>query len=420
MLHRVVVWPLLALILVPAAHAAAGGTPAGWEAGADLRAFARRVVEENPRVRAAAAALEQARNEARAAGRPLYNPELEVDYEDASSTSGSVGINQAIDWGDKRTARSEVADHRVVERAAELRRIRQELLAELLGGIADYQSAGMLHRLARQRSELMERFESLARKRREAGDLNQVELDLARLAAAQARLQLASAATDLAAARQTLLAIVGERPREWPELPDETPSPRVGEAEIEQLVARLPQVGVLKARLAAARGMVELRRRERVPDPVIGVRGGREESDLLVGLNLSIPLFVRNDFRAEVAVADQAALVAEQEGMDLVRRARARLAGALERYRLAREAWETWQRQGMESVRSQTAVVDRLWRAGELSTADYLVQLRQIIDTRASAAGLWRRLWRSWIEWLVAGGRVGLWLGLDRAVEQAK
>ncbi len=420
MLHRVVVWPLLALILVPAAHAAAGGTPAGWEAGADLRAFARRVVEENPRVRAAAAALEQARNEARAAGRPLYNPELEVDYEDASSTSGSVGINQAIDWGDKRTARSEVADHRVVERAAELRRIRQELLAELLGGIADYQSAGMLHRLARQRSELMERFESLARKRREAGDLNQVELDLARLAAAQARLQLASAATDLAAARQTLLAIVGERPREWPELPDETPSPRVGEAEIEQLVARLPQVGVLKARLAAARGMVELRRRERVPDPVIGVRGGREESDLLVGLNLSIPLFVRNDFRAEVAVADQAALVAEQEGVDLVRRARARLVSALERYRLAREAWETWQRQGMESVRSQTAVVDRLWRAGELSTADYLVQLRQIIDTRASAAGLWRRLWRSWIEWLVAGGRVGLWLGLDRAAEQAK
>ncbi len=412
MLHRVVAWPLLALILLPAVQVVAGETVPFREADAELRDFARRVVEENPRVRAAAAALEQARNEALAAGRPLYNPELEVDYEDASSTAGSVGINQAIDWGDKRSARSEVADHRVLEKAAELQRIRQDLLAELLGGIADYQSAGMLHRLARQRSELMERFESLARKRREAGDLNQVELDLARLASAQARLQLASAATDLAAARQTLLAIVGERPRQWPELPDVTPSPRVGEAEIERLVAGLPQVRVLKARLAAARSTVELRRRERVPDPVIGVRGGQEESDLLVGLNLSIPLFVRNDFRAEVAVADQAALVAEQEGVDLVRRARARLVSALERYRLVREAWQTWQRQGMESVRSQTEVVDRLWRAGELSTADYLVQLRQIIDTRASAAGLWRRLWRSWIEWLAAGGRIEQWLGL--------
>jgi cobalt-zinc-cadmium efflux system outer membrane protein len=53
----------------------------------------------------------------------------------------------------------------------------------------------------------------------------------------------------------------------------------------------------------------------------------------------------------------------------------------------------------------------RLWEAGELSTTEFLVQLRQTLDTRESALELRETLWRAWLEWLIASGQIESWLG---------
>jgi cobalt-zinc-cadmium efflux system outer membrane protein len=55
----------------------------------------------------------------------------------------------------------------------------------------------------------------------------------------------------------------------------------------------------------------------------------------------------------------------------------------------------------------------RLWEAGEISTTDYLVQLRQTLDVQESALDLRQILWRAWFEWLAASGRVDQGLGME-------
>ena len=157
---------------------------------------------------------------------------------------------------------------------------------------------------------------------------------------------------------------------------------------------------------------MKLRTLETRPDPTVGVRVGQEESDLLAGVNISIPLFVRNNFSAQVDGANAERLQIELEAQDLYRRARSQMTTSLERYQLTHRAWDNWKKIGAQSLGSQIAVLERLWRAGEISTTDYLVQVNQTLDTRTAATELRGRLWQSWFDWLAASGTVDAWLGL--------
>jgi cobalt-zinc-cadmium efflux system outer membrane protein len=160
---------------------------------------------------------------------------------------------------------------------------------------------------------------------------------------------------------------------------------------------------------------VQVRARERRPDPTFGVRGGVDGTEPLVGLSFSIPLYVRNDFRAEVEQANAERIRAEQELAERMRRARAALVSALERYRLARGAWRLWTESGVPSIEKQVRLLDRVWRAGEIGTTDYLVQVDQTLATRADALEARGRLWRSWFDWLEASDGFARWFGWESA-----
>jgi outer membrane protein TolC len=72
-----------------------------------LAAFVRKVLDSNPGVQTAEAAVNAAQARERAAERPLYNPELGLDLEKAEADTGFLGLNQTIDWADKRSARTQ-------------------------------------------------------------------------------------------------------------------------------------------------------------------------------------------------------------------------------------------------------------------------------------------------------------------------
>ncbi len=388
--------------------AAVAQSPTALSPSPALKRLVGQALEENPGVQAARAAAEAAQARGRAADQPLYNPEIAIDAEKAEKNTASLGVNQTIDWADKRGARAGVAAQELAARRAELHAVRQRVAGTLLASLGRLQTARAVQALAQRRVTLMQRFRDLAERRSQAGDLNRVELDLAHLAATQAQLQLAQAAADIAKAEQDLAAVLGEWRQDWPPLPQNLPA--IDTFDVETVLVALPELRVQRAQISAARQRVSLRSRERRADPTIGVRGGREGSDGLVGLTLSMPLFVRNNFQAEVDAANAELIQAQREGNDLYRRAQARLRSAAERYDLARGAWNVWQRTGQPSIDRQVQLLERIWRAGELSTADYLVQLKQTLDTRAEALAVRGRLWDSWFDWLVASGRVDDWL----------
>jgi len=368
------------------------------------------VMIDHPAVQAADAALAAARARVDAAGQPLYNPQLEFEYEDSDTQTTAGGISQAIDWADKRGARASVAENELRMAEADRAAVRESLAAEILSALASHATALAQQELGEQRSELMERFGELAERRHKAGDLAQVELDLAKLAVAEARFQQATVTTAEIQSLQALIALTSRNAGHWPLFPAGLPELRLQQLDREALLQSLPALRKALARVATARATIQLRTRERRPDPTITLRAGEEDSDSLTGVNLSIPLFIRNSRRAEVDVASAELLRAEYEANDLYSNLQTQLDAAGLVYHVSRSAWQVWESTGAVSLGGQIKLLQRLWQAGEINTTNYLVQLKQALETRTSAIEQRGRMWQAWIDWLLASGQVGNWL----------
>jgi outer membrane protein, heavy metal efflux system len=378
----------------------------------DLAAFVRDIVDANPTVNAARAALDASTAYEAAAGRPIYNPELELEAEDADSNTRALGISQTLDWGGKRRARLTVAEAERRSVAANYSAVRWQVTVELLSALADYQTESEKSGLAAIRVAAMQDFAAVSRRRFDAGDTSQIEWDLAVLAYTQARMQLASAATGFAESKQAVTNIVFIAPENrWPKINVELAPPEIAQDAAQDLVMALPHVRAAQLQVEAASARVSLRERERRVDPTLTLRGGKEDDETLIGLNVSIPLPVRNSFRHEVSAASAEHRQAQQILSDISRRAYTRFLGAQERYRISQGAWQDWRKTGDVSLQSQGDLLRRLWEAGELSTTDYLVQIRQTLDTKESALELRRSMWRAWFEWMTASGQIETWLG---------
>ena len=189
----------------------------------------------------------------------------------------------------------------------------------------------------------------------------------------------------------------------------------LNEPAVNAILNELPSIRAARARVAAARAVIDLRRRERRPDPTVGLYAGREGEEDLIGIRFSIPLPVRNSFRAEVDAASADLEALDQSAANDYRQLRAELLAAQQRYELARVAWDDWQRLGAGSLSNQMEMLERLWRAGEINTTDYLVQLQQTLDTRVAASEQRGVVWQSWIAWLAVSGQVDDWTGLGNS-----
>lgn len=400
------------LLLVSRAATAAGAEAPGFtRADPALVRFVQEMVDSNPRVRAARASLEASGAYRNAAARPLYNPELSLEAENAGAEIRALGISQTLDWGGKREARTAVAESDRLVAEAEYSTTRWDVTVELLDGLALHQTGVERLAVAETRRQRMDELLELAERRSDAGDLSPLELDLARLSAIDARIRAATAAADLAEARQAVRNLTAQAPAaEWPLLPSSLPRIPPG-ADPQTLVLALPEVLAARRQVDSAQAVVELRRRERRPDATLSFAGGEEDDERLIGLSLTIPLFVRNRFHHEVTAALAERRAAQQLADDVLQRAHARLSSAAERYELSRSAWEVWASAGQASLGSQTRQLERLWQTGELGTDDYLAQWTAALDVRESALELRGALWRAWFEWLSASGQGDAWLG---------
>ncbi|WP_166654365.1 TolC family protein [Tahibacter aquaticus] len=373
----------------------------------------REVWARNPAVQAAEAKAAAAEARSQAAARPLYNPEIEVAAERADVNTRSVGLSQTIDWSGKRRARVGVgtAEWRAAE--AERDQIRQDIGLQWLSGCAAYQVATEQVSLGNERVRILGQFASLAQRRFTAGDIPSLERDLAELALQEARAQQAELLADQAQARRTLAAVGGDATA-LPELPRALPP----EAQVPvaiSLIDALPALRQVRAESEAAQARITVAERERRADPTVSVSTGRVTDgplrDNLLGVTLRIPLFVRNSYRAEVTAARADADQAEAAVRDRQLRATAEANEAGAAYNAMRDAWLQWEASRASRVADRAALLQRLWEAGELSTADYLVQLKQSIDTELTATGLRARVWQAWADWLAATGHLAPWLG---------
>lgn len=377
-----------------------------------LREAVRRIWQASPEVQAALADLDAARARARAAAQPLHNPSLSLDAENADVDRRTAALGLALDLSGKRRARASQgeADLSAVEAAHDL--VRRDVAARWLKAWSTAALAARQGELGQRRLALMRRFDDLAAQRLKVGDISSPERDLAGLALAEAQVQQAALAGNEAAARAALLAIGGDRPTALPPLPEGL-APTVDS--IAPLpVDELPELRQSRARQASAEAGVQVARRARIPDPTLSLTGGQVRSgprtDRVIGLNVSIPLPVLDTGRAEVdaarAEADAAAAGVRSRRFVL----RAGLQEAQARYAALRNAVEAFRSGRAAAFEDRTALLERLWRAGEIGTSDYLVQIKQSLDTALSGQELESRTWQAWFDYLAAAGRLTDWL----------
>jgi len=382
-----------------------------------LQLFIQQVWTESPAIQGGHAAVDAAQARAEGAGQPVYNPSLALDTERTGINTTSIGFSQTLDWSDKREAQSRIAEQEVQAATAALRETQQRIAVETLGALSQYFTAREMQTLALRRSQLMKGFIDTVKQRQAAGDMGALDGTLAQVTYSEALMQQAASESELAETEAALQAVtgfsVGLELAHWPKLPGElAPPPKQIDS---ALLQSLPALAVLRSRMEAARSRIHLVEREGRADPTIGIRAGRDGSDTLLGLNLEIPLFVRNNFKAEVRAASHDAVSEELVFRDAQRRAKARLEGSLGRFQNTVRAWQTWVATGQQALYEQMNLLEQLWQAGELTAMDYLIQAKQNIDTQTAATTLKGEVWQAAITWLDASAQVESWLGLAPA-----
>jgi cobalt-zinc-cadmium efflux system outer membrane protein len=390
------------------------------QAPADLRAAVREAWLRYPGQRVAEARLAASKARRDAAAQPLYNPELVFARDDeGTDTTTTAGASLTLDLSGKRRTRRDAADARVDQSVADARLRRRDFVRQWFAGWSALQSAQQRVVVGERRLALTRRFAEIGGKQFAAGDISGAERDLAQLAHDEAQAQQATLVAERAQAEAAFRSIGGDvRVLASLALPsDGLPSPdaAVGDADVEGL----PEWQVADAAARAADREIAVARRNRIPDPTVGFNAGRIRmggaSDNVFGVSLSIPLFVRNSYRAEVVAANAEADAANAERQRIAAELAAERQRSIDSYTSALAAWKQWRLSRATDVERRAELLERTWREGEISTSEYLLQLKQSLDTALAGAELEARLWQTYTDYLAATGRIERWAGLEDA-----
>ncbi len=381
-----------------------------------LRSLIVEQLNQHPTLLAADAAVDAAHAHVQAAGRPLYNPELELDGQRTTINTFQVGVSQSFDINDKGLARMSLAEAGLNQARAQRAVIRIELAGELLSALLGCTSSQSLLALSQEQSDLLNRFYVLIQRRGSAGDVALSEVQLANLAKVEAVLNQARQQAEVQAADQSYMALSERACPSITLFPNVPPQETMSDDNIEQQATTHPRVQSALALAKTADAQTLSIDRDRKADPTLGVRLGREDKDSLIGLTLSMPLNVMNDFRSEVDAQRAIAQGSYATAKQVYRQLRADISGSQSRLRTLNAAWQDWQASEVSGNTDSGKALERVWRAGELSTADYLQQLQQNLNTRIAAESLRGDLWRAWVDLQRANGSLAQ--SFERGVAQ--
>jgi len=341
---------------------------------------------------------------------PLYNPELVLEAENSDVTSYQVGIVQTIDWQNKKAVNIKQATLAIEAAKVKYFSAYERVANDLLFAMVSYLSTRDVGILAKKRVSLMQQFVKIANRRKSAGDINQVDIDVARLALAESVMQHSESSSDLIDAQIKLMSLTGlsfEKPFPFPSyLPELTKS----KLEISQLVEVHPDVVLSQMNIQMAKARTRIVDTNRRANPTFSLSAGKEDSDALVGFSFSIPLMIRNNFNSDVNASRELEIQAQQSAVSIHRRVSANALLAQKRYLIMTKAWHLWESNGRSVLKSHQTNLERLWKAGEIDVSQYLVQLKQSLDTQHRGSIMQRNVWMAWLNWLKTTGQINMWL----------
>lgn len=378
-----------------------------------------------PEVQAQLTRQQQAELAIQAADRAVYNPELGLNYQNADTDSYSLGLSQTLDWGDKRGVATKRAELEAQILFADIGLERNQMLAERLLALAEQAQSRKALTFAEQQLRFTKAQLGIAKQRLAAGDLSNVELQLMQL-------ELATNTADYALAEQAALVadgkvieLLGDNNLAFSEFIKEihvfvtqakqAPAPELGTSK-----STLPALASAYQQVLLARVNAMQVKADKSADPTISLGAEKEGTDNKLGVGVSIPLQVRNNYSELQAVADKGIAIAEQGYL-----ARERVLTAKQKhvlYALPRllERYQDWRELVQVSGAKAAKSLSQQWQAGDVSTSEYLQSRRQLAASYLVGLNLETAIYQSWLTWMGESGQLMPFLnGTAEQISQA-
>jgi len=311
------------------------------------------------------------------------NPELEGGvgqrFTAGRPIDAEVRVEQDLELGRRdprrRRARAEIARARG-ELAVELRALDLEVSLAFYDALHAEQELELTRRAA----ELAVRGASAADRRRQAGDITDLDANLARAALGRARSAVEAAGSDRAVALGKLAALIGAAP-------DDAIALRGTLGEATDLAAPASAADRADVRLldlerdAATAARAEATALGR---PGIGIWLGyqREATDsiVLAGLRISLPVW--NRAQGETALASARARRAQATHDAVLRTAGRQIGDALAALAAARRSVAIFERDVVPSLDDSERLLERTLDAGQIAVTEYLFARQELLNGR--------------------------------------
>ncbi len=290
------------------------------------------VRKSNPEILLARQAIEAAQADLDRAGlRP--NPTLTLSDSSWKFNRSPLGyaadisarIDQTLERGGKLKLRQKQGAALLESTQLEVLRAERQIMARLASAIVDLDSARLKLKASREISATLERAAAIARKRLSAGDLSEVAADRVSTDAVRALNDITLAQGDLLDAELALKLLIGTDRISGQDLESvdvsTLPSPPstqlvVGaDGSTVKIDPRTPELMAAKRREAAAQAGVELAQSQRSRDISVGLQVEKQPftGGTYLGVSVSLPLLIYNDYSADIRKASSDQISAELE-----------------------------------------------------------------------------------------------------------
>jgi outer membrane protein, heavy metal efflux system len=316
----------------------------------------------------------------------IENPEVEAGagprLTGARPVDVELRVEQNLELGRRaprrRLARAGVA-HSQAEADAALRELDLEVASAFYEAVFAERSA----ELARRAEELAQRAAEAADRRRKAGEVADLDANLARSALGRARAASLASRAERASAVGRLGALVGAGPDDVVVLRgDLRPPPLPGAPALRARAAARPDVRALDAERAVAEAERDQARAGALPQLSVWASYQREDTDAIVagGLRVTLPIWNRAQGDRAAAAARERRAVATRDAT--LRAAERQIADALAAHALASDAVDAFERDVVPVLDDSEQLLQKAIAAGQIAVSDYLVARQEILDGR--------------------------------------
>ena len=383
-MHRIIA--LAGLVLLAGLPALAQRAEQQQPAVLTLEDALERARQSAPAVIAARMRIDEARGRVLGASLPFAsNPTVEVEAGRRSGASSSMDygleVGQELELPQRRRARIDAAQAGVTQEEQRARETEREALREVATTFLRAVEARERAEAAGTGKRLADEALRIADRRYAAGDVAQLDVNLARTAVARADAETRIANATLTGQVTQLQVLLGlaEPVTVRGSLRDAL---TLTTTDLVARAADRPDVRVLEAEIVEAEADQRLARTLRWPDFGVRASYAKEEGDRIVlgGVGVTLPMFNRGQEATAVANARLARLRAQREA--LTRTIEAEVRGAVATHDALRAAAAEYERTVLPLVEENEKLALESYEVGQIGLGDLLLVRREALEAR--------------------------------------